>query len=59
MISIVMDGKCKDCPYADLELTCIGGALGMKFWCIRCTHEYACEAMKARCNQQEVTANDS
>ena len=59
MISIVMDGKCKGCQFADLQLTELSIVLDRKLWHIRCTHDKACDAMEARCKQQEVTANDS
>ena len=58
MISIVMDGKCNGCRVADLELTALPDFYGVD-WVIRCTHDKACDAMEARCKQQEVTANDS
>ena len=58
MISIVMDGKCKGCFFADLELTPLPVVVNGKLWLVHCKHEKACDAMEERC-KQEVTANDS
>ena len=49
MIRIEMDGMCKSCMYADLELDCVYLDIsGQKFWTIKCIHRDACDNMETK-----------
>ena len=46
MISIVMEGMCKDCPCADLEVHRFMTDNRVARWVIQCNHNNACVRMK-------------
>lgn len=49
MISIVMDGMCSGCKYADLELDGVYlSCSGTKEWSVRCIHRDACDNMETK-----------
>lgn len=48
MIEIVMDGMCKGCTRADLELECCHTYIDERFWSISCTHKSACDRMESK-----------
>lgn len=63
MIRIVMDGMCKGCKYADLELDYYNLSFsGGKEWIIKCNHRDACDNMETktinRMKMTEVEQND-
>ena len=45
MIDLVMTGKCKDCPVADLEIEDQETYLGSS-WTVKCIHEDACDRVE-------------
>lgn len=48
MIRIEMQGMCKDCPCADLELASIETFEDGTKWFVKCTHEDACRRARRK-----------
>lgn len=48
MLGIMMDGMCKGCEYADLELTYILKDREKKVWLVGCKHNNACCDMESK-----------